>query len=71
MPLPVCGPPEPDEGTATFVRAALAELALPAALLNHTAIVQLPGPGTATVTGPAAGAAAGALHEPEPLAGHT
>ena len=60
-----------DGGTTTFVRAALAGLALPAELLSHTAMLQLPGPGTVTVAGPDAGAVAGVLHGPAPVAGHT
>jgi hypothetical protein len=61
---PAPEPPELDGGTTTLVCAALAALALPAALVSHTAMLQLPGPGTVTVAGPAAGVAAGALHEP-------
>src|ERR1035441_831508 len=68
-PAPVPEPPELGGGATTLVCAALAGLALPAALVSHTAMLQLPGPGTVTVAGPAAGADAGALHEPEPLAG--
>jgi hypothetical protein len=68
---PVPEPPDLDGGTTTLVCAALAGLALPAALVSHTAMLQLPGPGTVMVAGPAAGADAGALHEPEPLAGET
>ncbi|HTU79485.1 MAG TPA: hypothetical protein VMF09_12075 [Solirubrobacteraceae bacterium] len=64
-------PPALDGGTTTFVCAALAGLALPAALVSHTAMLRLPGPGTVTVAGPPAGADAGALHAPEPLAGQT
>ena len=64
-------PARAGRGTTTSVYAALAGLALPAALVSHTAMLQLPGPGTVTVAGPAAGADAGALHKPEPLAGQT
>jgi hypothetical protein len=69
--MPVPEPSELDGGATTFVCAALAELALPAALVSHTSMLQLPGPGTTTVAGPVAGADAGALHAPEPLAGQT
>ena len=64
-------PPELDGGTTTLVCAALPELPLPAALVSHTTMLQLPAPGTVTVAGPVAGVDSGALHDPEPPAGHT
>jgi hypothetical protein len=48
-------PPELLEGTLTIVCAAFAELLLPAALVSHTAMFQLPGPGAVTAAGPFGG----------------
>ncbi len=56
--------PGSEDGTTTFVRAPLAGFALPAALLSHTAMLQLPGPGTVTVAGPVAGAERARCHCP-------
>lgn len=63
--------PELPAGTVSVVCAALAALPLPAAFVSHTERLHVPGPGTVTVAGPAAGAAMGTLQGPEPLAGHT
>lgn len=75
-PLPEPEPPDPPlpelpAGTVRIVCAAAAAVPLPAALVSHTARFQLPGPGTVTVAGPAAGDGIGALQDPEPLAGQT
>src|ERR1035437_4888531 len=70
-PEPEPPPPKLPAGTVSVVCAALAAVPLPAALVSQTARLQLPGPGTVTVAGPAAGAAVRALQAPEPLTGQT
>ena len=80
-PEPVLGPGSPEVlppppgkllvGTVRLMCAELSVLLSPAALVSHTASVQVPGPGTVTIAGPSAGAVVGVLQAPGPVAGQT